>query len=424
MFGRIKLDPTKALNRNVNFQSFPQALLLLLRVTTLDAWRELMDACADSTSFNCINDPDKNCGSQMSYPFFISFIFMSSFMVTNLFLAVIMDNFMYLTLDPSVLVAKHVSMFASIWKKFDPDNTGKIHVEDIIDLLQKIHPPMGFGKFCPKGVIYGKLVTMNIPINEDGTVGFRELLMSLVIRGLKLDLTGNNSKLLKDDIVTLCPKADMLTLNRILQGKSRRPNELERNFRAPWASNTIKYHMKNFVARLKRDRLETVNDSDISSDNEDGQRSKENPGSGSYEVPTDGLQSNNPVCKGDDIQSKNLLTQVPGLRTDCDDGSNFSSTTDIRSLQRFPNRGASELPTVLCDGNSVYSASDGSTLCASSSDTLCPPDDISRLHSGYELARGPETVLETWNSNSEISNSKSCDGALEHDREKKESKDE
>ena len=427
MFGRIKLDPTKALNRNVNFQSFPQALLLLLRVTTLDAWRELMDACADTTSMNCINDPNKNCGSQMSHPFFISFIFMSSFMVTNLFLAVIMDNFMYLTLDPSVLVSKHVSMFATIWRKFDPNNTGKIYIENITDLLRKIHPPMGFGKFCPKGMIYGKLVSMNIPINEDGTVGFRELLMTLVIRGLDLDLTGNNSKLLKDDIVTLCPKADMLPLTQILQGKSRTPNNLEKHFRATWASNTIKYHMKNFVARLKRDRLETVSDSDISSDNGETQMSKESLGSGSYEVPIDGLQSESSACKEDGIQATYPPSGFPILRVYCDDGSDFSSTNDSRSFQSFPDCGISELPIVLSDDKSAYvesSESENSTLYASSFEALCPRDNSSELHSGYELERGPETVQETWNGNSEISNSKSCDSVWEHDRAKEEAKDE
>ena len=37
------------------------------------------------------------CGSYVAYPFFISFFIMCAFLVLNLFVAVIMDNFDYLT---------------------------------------------------------------------------------------------------------------------------------------------------------------------------------------------------------------------------------------------------------------------------------------------------------------------------------------
>ena len=42
-------------------------------------------------------DPDKKCGSDITYVFFVSFVFLCSFLMLNLFVAVIMDNFDYLT---------------------------------------------------------------------------------------------------------------------------------------------------------------------------------------------------------------------------------------------------------------------------------------------------------------------------------------
>ena len=56
-------------------------------------------------------DPDKTCGSNLTYPFFVSFIFLCSFLMLNLFVAVIMDNFDYLTRDSSILGAHHLDEF-------------------------------------------------------------------------------------------------------------------------------------------------------------------------------------------------------------------------------------------------------------------------------------------------------------------------
>ena len=42
-------------------------------------------------------DSVKTCGSRLTYAYFVSFIFLCSFLMLNLFVAVIMDNFDYLT---------------------------------------------------------------------------------------------------------------------------------------------------------------------------------------------------------------------------------------------------------------------------------------------------------------------------------------
>jgi hypothetical protein len=46
-------------------------------------------------------EPDKTCGSNITFPFFVSFVFLCSFLMLNLFVAVIMDNFDYLTRFPN-----------------------------------------------------------------------------------------------------------------------------------------------------------------------------------------------------------------------------------------------------------------------------------------------------------------------------------
>jgi voltage-dependent calcium channel N type alpha-1B len=67
-----------------------------------------------------IIDPFKTCGSTFSYTYFVSFIFLCSFLMLNLFVAVIMDNFDYLTRDSSILGAHHLDEFIRIWAEYDP----------------------------------------------------------------------------------------------------------------------------------------------------------------------------------------------------------------------------------------------------------------------------------------------------------------
>ena len=65
-------------------------------------------------------NPEQSCGSNATYLYFVSFIFFCSFIMINLFVAVIMDNFDYLTRDSSILGAHHLDEFIRIWAEYDP----------------------------------------------------------------------------------------------------------------------------------------------------------------------------------------------------------------------------------------------------------------------------------------------------------------
>jgi hypothetical protein len=68
-------------------------------------------------------DPGQNCGSSLTYVYFVSFIFLCSFIMLNLFVAVIMDNFDYLTRDSSILGSHHLGEFITTWSEYDPSGT-------------------------------------------------------------------------------------------------------------------------------------------------------------------------------------------------------------------------------------------------------------------------------------------------------------
>lgn len=194
MFGRIALDEDTEIHRNNNFQTFPQAVLVLFRSATGEAWQEVMLSCVESKDVAC--DPrvkiySPSCGTNFAYAYFISFYVLCSFLIINLFVAVIMDNFDYLTRDWSILGPHHLDEFVRLWSEYDPEAKGRIKHLDVVTLLRKISPPLGFGKLCPHRVACKRLVSMNMPLNSDGTVMFNATLFALVRTSLKIKTEGN-----------------------------------------------------------------------------------------------------------------------------------------------------------------------------------------------------------------------------------------
>ncbi|XP_069393017.1 calcium channel, voltage-dependent, L type, alpha 1D subunit, a isoform X2 [Paralichthys olivaceus] len=195
MFGKIAMVDGTHINRNNNFQTFPQAVLLLFRCATGEAWQEIMLACMSGKL--CDPESDYNpgeemtCGSGFAIIYFITFYMLCAFLIINLFVAVIMDNFDYLTRDWSILGPHHLDEFKRIWSEYDPEAKGRIKHLDVVTLLRRIQPPLGFGKLCPHRVACKRLVAMNMPLNSDGTVMFNATLFALVRTALKIKTEGN-----------------------------------------------------------------------------------------------------------------------------------------------------------------------------------------------------------------------------------------
>ncbi|XP_034935060.1 muscle calcium channel subunit alpha-1 isoform X4 [Chelonus insularis] len=197
VFGKIALDNDTEINRNNNFQTFPQAVLILFRSATGESWQNIMLDCSNRPGeVKC--DPksdDKDslngCGNDIAFPYFISFYVLCSFLIINLFVAVIMDNFDYLTRDWSILGPHHLDEFIRLWSEYDPDAKGRIKHLDVVTLLRKISPPLGFGKLCPHRVACKRLVSMNMPLNSDGTVLFNATLFAVVRTSLRIKTEGN-----------------------------------------------------------------------------------------------------------------------------------------------------------------------------------------------------------------------------------------
>ena len=132
LFGSIALDSHSAIERHNNFRNVFLAFLMLFRCSTGEAWPDIMMAATGSKPCDPlvyqknettgeILDPEKLCGNTpAAFGYFISFIFLCSFIMLNIVVAVIMDSFDYLTRDSSILGSHHLGEFISVWCEYDP----------------------------------------------------------------------------------------------------------------------------------------------------------------------------------------------------------------------------------------------------------------------------------------------------------------
>uniref|UniRef100_A0A8C6R5J5 Voltage-dependent R-type calcium channel subunit alpha n=1 Tax=Nannospalax galili TaxID=1026970 RepID=A0A8C6R5J5_NANGA len=241
VFGNIKLDEESHINRHNNFRSFFGSLMLLFRSATGEAWQEIMlsclgeKGCEPDTTAPSGQTENERCGTDLAYVYFVSFIFFCSFLMLNLFVAVIMDNFEYLTRDSSILGPHHLDEFVRVWAEYDRAACGRIHYTEMYEMLTLMSPPLGLGKRCPSKVAYKRLVLMNMPVAEDMTVHFTSTLMALIRTALDIKIAKGgadrqqlDSELQKEtlaiwphlsqkmlDLLVPMPKASDLTVGKI-----------------------------------------------------------------------------------------------------------------------------------------------------------------------------------------------------------------
>ncbi|XP_054158899.1 voltage-dependent calcium channel type A subunit alpha-1-like isoform X3 [Oppia nitens] len=194
VFGNISINPeiSTSLDRHNNFRTFIQGLMLLFRCATGEAWQSIMLSCVSGKACdpktNKMEEEKYTCGSDLAYSYFVTFIFFCSFLMLNLFVAVIMDNFDYLTRDSSILGAHHLDEYIRVWAEYDPNATGYIHYSEMYDMLRNMDPPLGFGNKCPYRLAYKKLIRMNMPITDEGKVNFTTTLFALIRENLSIKM--------------------------------------------------------------------------------------------------------------------------------------------------------------------------------------------------------------------------------------------
>ncbi|KAM9612524.1 voltage-dependent P/Q-type calcium channel subunit alpha-1A isoform 4-T4 [Morphnus guianensis] len=192
VFGNIGIeeeDDESAITQHNNFRTFFQALMLLFRSATGEAWHEIMLSCLSGKPCDQNSGiKEDECGNEFAYFYFVSFIFLCSFLMLNLFVAVIMDNFEYLTRDSSILGPHHLDEYVRVWAEYDPAAWGRLTFMDMYEMLRHMSPPLGLGKKCPPRVAYKRLLRMDLPVADDNTVHFNSTLMALIRTALDIKI--------------------------------------------------------------------------------------------------------------------------------------------------------------------------------------------------------------------------------------------
>uniref|UniRef100_A0A8C4HKM8 Voltage-dependent N-type calcium channel subunit alpha n=1 Tax=Dicentrarchus labrax TaxID=13489 RepID=A0A8C4HKM8_DICLA len=267
VFGNIELNEDTAINHHNNFRTFLQALMLLFRSATGEAWHEIMLSCLSHRACDEKSGSNgKECGSDFAYFYFVSFIFLCSFLMLNLFVAVIMDNFEYLTRDSSILGPHHLDEFIRVWAEYDPAACGRISYKDMYNLLRVISPPLGLGKNCPNRVAYKRLVKMNMPIADDNTVHFTSTLMALIRTALEIKLASGmvaqrlSDAELKKELSTVWPNLSQKTVDLLVT--PHKPNELTVG-KVYAALMIFDYYKQNRARRLQLQQQQSTSGSQV-----------------------------------------------------------------------------------------------------------------------------------------------------------------
>ncbi|KAF9585747.1 calcium channel protein [Lunasporangiospora selenospora] len=150
LFGMTRLGPSTS--DLANFESFGNTVLMLIRMTTGENWDFVMHdmmveppRCTPSQ----VTYLESDCGSRpWAYFMFLSFYIICTYVLLNMFIAVIISNFSFAYQQDSIttlITREDLRNFKMTWAKFDPRGTGFIGPKDLSKLLRSLE-----GRFCTR----------------------------------------------------------------------------------------------------------------------------------------------------------------------------------------------------------------------------------------------------------------------------------
>jgi Ion transport protein len=174
------------LDENANFDTFFSSLLTLYRMLSGENWNGIMHDCSVQPPL-CTEGVD--CGSVAAPLYFVAFIVLGNFVVLNLFITVILEQFSTMNREDKFCVSDDdVKLFARAWAAFAPEGSKLMPSALLPMLLTEIPMPLGLKEgtifddnpFPPtRAEIFRKLRRMRVK-DRDGFVHYHEVLNELV----------------------------------------------------------------------------------------------------------------------------------------------------------------------------------------------------------------------------------------------------
>ena len=149
LFGTVKHG--EFINDNVNFESFLNSALYLIRCNTGEGWNMVMielatksPGCKETQTWEELrNEGPLGCGSNISYVFFAIFIIYNTFITMNMLVAVIVDGFLHNINNEIPISDELIENFFKVWGSYDEEISYKISVENFALLLLDLNIEIG-----------------------------------------------------------------------------------------------------------------------------------------------------------------------------------------------------------------------------------------------------------------------------------------
>jgi len=145
-YSKYSVERDDGFNADVHFRDLWTSILTMIRVSGGEDWPTIMEAAMYEKAPYC-SQKIGDCGSFLLSPlFFCSFVLFASFILLNLFTAVILENFSsVISSDGSVLNETYIRHYQKCWQRYAiPNEPLFVRAADLPYLVVDLGPPLGF----------------------------------------------------------------------------------------------------------------------------------------------------------------------------------------------------------------------------------------------------------------------------------------
>lgn len=196
-------DGDGGIGHTANFRSVRNAIMLLLRFATGEAWNTMMHSMmTDSSGGSCDLNPTFNpdapwcqttedlpkctlingcpAGKFTTYIYFYSFTLLVGYIILNLFVAAVLESFDN-SKESDILSSQDLDSFLRLWSLYDENATWYIDAALVTEMIARLGKPLGFGfqveaiNSTDDGQIMKDIESLmqesglaDIPVNKDG----------------------------------------------------------------------------------------------------------------------------------------------------------------------------------------------------------------------------------------------------------------
>ena len=188
LFGKVKRGEN--IGFYSNFESFDNAMLLLLRMSTGEGWQGIS---ADTRVQEPHCDPHlAECGSPIiSQIFFVTYTMAGMYVLLNLFIAVILDNFSESAdQDEQGISVEYIDLMQAAWSMRSHEHNGEEVLTEhaFLEFLREIGPPLGPQLNATNKKLQYFIVSLDLQQGADSNIRKEEVFLKLFKKNFGEDL--------------------------------------------------------------------------------------------------------------------------------------------------------------------------------------------------------------------------------------------